>query len=848
MASIGGVPGAAGPGRPTAYGERRPLPGSLATALVLIHTLFAITVLGGLGVLLTASSYDAVDGGVLALTAYAAAPGILGWWLARRTWQGGTGVLAGLIAVQAWLIAGSISNIADGSPRGFSQLFLPLLVLYFLTREDSRAWYRLPAPDRAERRRFSLPRMIRWRRDEGQTAVEYAGLIAIVVAIVAALLVSGLGTQIQSGLQAAVCKVTGTACPSPATDGGTDVTATRPDPADDPGTRPEGGEGGRPADNGGQAEGGEGDEGAQGAEAGENAGGQDDTGDKPEDQDDKGEDEKGEDEKGGDDDGCFSGVGAFFGCAGDQLKQVGEGLVVDGIGGDLKGIWDTVTNPLDTLDGLKDYGGVIADQWSQDARDAGDKWAKGDYWDALTDWGGATVNSGGKVLDDVFIGQDVRDQWKQGNETRAVTTVVWNVGSLFIPGYGEAKLAGKLGKLGRLGKLGDLGKLTEKAADAAQDAGKAARAGDVKGAEKAAKEADEAADEAERKARESGCTIAAPPRRTPYGGAGHPPAPLTGSSGTGTTVLAAGRSAAQVVARAEEGCDEEAKQQAQEARKKADEAERQTLEARAEAAKAALREQGSSVPDDQIDGLVDRAKDDPDPAKAEISTQDAAAALDEITDLARRGNVNPDAAAALQGKVVNASDANKLAEARAEVNAVRRAADDAAPGTRVDAGVGGKMNRQEADLGNGEKVNLDEIPDADVVYKDRNGTVHVKEVKNAGSATRKADFANQVERLKKWAAKEPGRKATVEIETTDRWTSIFSEFKPARNGKPAKDTRTAAGEMAKNDVDVRVAGQDLSADQLGRMQRAIDERTADGTMDWSRMKDPDSAKAYLGIS
>ncbi|MEU5394258.1 hypothetical protein [Streptomyces tibetensis] len=38
-------------------------------------------------------------------------------------------------------------------------------------------------------------------------------------------------------------------------------------------------------------------------------------------------------------------------------------------------------------------------------------------------------------------------------------------------------------------------------------------------------------------------------------------------------------------------------------------------------------------------------------------------------------------------------------------------------------------------------------------------------------------------------------------------------------------------------MDVKVAGQGLSADQLGRMQCAIDERTANGTMDWSRMKD-----------
>ncbi|GGV80219.1 hypothetical protein ABZ178_08765 [Streptomyces massasporeus] len=97
------------------------------------------------------------------------------------------------------------------------------------------------------------------------------------------------------------------------------------------------------------------------------------------------------------------------------------------------------------------------------------------------------------------------------------------------------------------------------------------------------------------------------------------------------------------------------------------------------------------------------------------------------------------------------------------------------------------------------------------------------------------------------ADKAPGRKVTVEVDPTDRWTSVHSEFKPARNAKPAKDTRTAAGEIAKNGVDVKVAGQGLSADQLGRMQRAIDERTANGTMDWSKMKDPDSAKAYLGI-
>ncbi|MFH9010364.1 hypothetical protein ACH4C6_03230 [Streptomyces sp. NPDC017943] len=553
-------------GQPSGHlpgGGRQPMPPALAAALVLLHTLFAITLAGGLGLLLTAASYDAVDVRLLALTAYAAAPGVLGWWLARRTWQGGSRTRAALMAVQLWLLVGAATSITQGSPRGFTQLFLPVLVLYFLTRPDSRAWYRLPENRRAERRPFSLPRMICWRRDEGQTAVEYAGLVAVVAAVVTALLVSGLGPQIHGGLQAAVCKVTGTACPAGSSRGGGTDTATahgRAGGDEHGGTAPHPDGGTAPEAGGGQAPGEE--NAATRPADGGSAGGEKD------------------------DEGCFSGAGAFFGCAGDQLKQVGEGLVVDGIGGELEGMWDTVTHPLDSLEGLKDYGGVIADQWSQDSGDAADKWAAGDHLDALTDWGGATVNSGGRILDDMFVGDDVRDQWNQGNETRAVTTVIWNVGSLFIPGYGEAKVAGKAGKLGKLGKLGDLGKLTDKAVGAAEDARKAAGAGDAAGARRAAKEADEAADEAERRARESGCPIAAPPRRAPFGG----------GPGTGTTVLAAARAGGAHVVLAEDGCDEEARQQAQEARKQANEADRAADEAERSTRPADAWQAGDDIP------------------------------------------------------------------------------------------------------------------------------------------------------------------------------------------------------------------------------------------------------------
>ncbi|MFJ8197591.1 Flp family type IVb pilin [Streptomyces sp. NPDC096152] len=563
MASVGGVPEFEGPWS-SGRGGRRGMPRSLAVALTLVHVLFVATVLGGVGLLLTASSYDVLDGGVIALVAYAAAPGVLGWWLARRTWEGGARVRRGLIAVQVWLILGGLTNLAAGSVRGGVQLFLPVLIVYFLLQSESREWYGLPELERAERRPFSLARMIRWRRggDEGQTAIEYAGLVSIVVAIVTALVVSGLGTQIYGGIQAQVCKVVGMGCPAPANGTATDASGTTPDGRSTDGRNPDGRNtgptgGDTTTDSGTNSDGNE--------SGNENGNGDQNDGGNQGDGGDQGDNEK-------KDDGCFSGVGAFFGCAGDQVKQVGQGLFVDGVWGDVTGIYGMVRHPLDTLKGIGDYGKQLGEDWWDNSQGARDEWSKGDYFGAVWDWGGASLKTGGTVLYDMFIGDDVANDWKNGDKTRAVTHVIWNVGSLFIPGYDAAKVVEKVGELGKLAKLG---KLAEKAGKAAEDAKKAARAGDVEGAEKAAKQADEAADEAEKKARQSGCTLSAPARGTPYGDGPRDATPgtLTGAPGTGTTVLAAGASSPFVIL-AEDGCDEEAKKEAQEARKQADEADK----------------------------------------------------------------------------------------------------------------------------------------------------------------------------------------------------------------------------------------------------------------------------------
>ncbi|MFJ1549753.1 hypothetical protein [Streptomyces sp. NPDC088246] len=45
----------------------------------------------------------------------------------------------------------------------------------------------------------------------------------------------------------------------------------------------------------------------------------------------------------------------------------------------------------------------------------------------------------------MFIGDEVRDMWKNGNEGQSIGTGLWNSGSLFITGYRADKIIGKFG-------------------------------------------------------------------------------------------------------------------------------------------------------------------------------------------------------------------------------------------------------------------------------------------------------------------------------------------------------------------------------------------------------------------
>ncbi|HEY9370924.1 MAG TPA: hypothetical protein VIU94_21230, partial [Streptomyces sp.] len=579
---------------------------------------------------------------------------------------------------------------------------------------------------------------------------------------------------------------------------------------------------------------------------------------------DGGKNDKGD--KGGDDeDNDCSG---FWGCTLDYGGQVLGGLFVDGIWGDLTDTWNTIIHPIDSISGLGDYFGSLGDIWTEGTKNAGDKWDKGEYWDALTDWGGSGVDVVLKPLDDMFIGDEVRDKWNNGQKTRAVTNVVWNVGSLFIPGYGEAKAAAKLGKLGRLGKIAS--KVTEavdKAKDATGKARKAAGKGDAKGARDAADEAQDLADDAKKKVEEAGeCKIALGAlQRVPYGGG--VPRPVGGVAGNGTGVIAA-PPAVIPVAFAAEGDDickgkeaddaREAQKEADEADKVADGAELGSVADRVKQRIIDARDKQKTPKEDRfqlnekgIDNLVKKAKDDPDYNKGEYSKEELASALNDLDEMLANKAIDNQTRGSLASTVLKANDRHQLAEAMAEVRAAQRSVSEAADGTKVYGAVGAKKGRQSVDMGDGTKVDVSGIDDVDVLYKGKDGSVHAVEVKNTANAATKATIPAQAKRLADWAKEDgatPPRVARYEIEQQKDWHKVFDGYQKGKDGNAPPGT--PAQTFADNGINVRIAGQDFTPQQMKSMNDAWNSKTdaeKRAALDSGKMNDPKSAMDYLGV-
>lgn len=248
----------------------------------------------------------------------------------------------------------------------------------------------------------------------------------------------------------------------------------------------------------------------------------------------------------------------------------------------------------------------------------------------------------------------------------------------------------------------------------------------------------------------------------------------------------------------------------------------------------------------RIDTLVARAKDNPDLSNDEFSKADLAKALKDLSDMLKTMAIDSQSRGALGSKVLKATNRHGLAEAMAEVRATKQVADsEATEGTKVYAGIGAMSGRQIVDFGDGTIADFTAINDADIAFKGKDGDIHAVEVKNTGQATTKADVAAQAKNLANWQKASPGRKARYQIETQQGWDKVFNKFKKDKTGHPAGSPAEA---FAEGNLDLRVAGQRISPQQLKEMNDAWNKKTGaekKAALDSGKMKDPATAMKYL---
>ncbi|MEU1471626.1 hypothetical protein ABZ434_25825 [Streptomyces sp. NPDC005761] len=773
-----------------------------------------------------------VNGELLGVLVYDSLPSVVGVVLARRAVRGGVWVARGLVAVQCWLLWLSFVSLLHMDYRGFTQTAIPVAVLVLLRKPELRDWLALPVGQREMPRAFRVERMILWRRDLGQTAMEYLGLVLVVVAVVGGLVATGIGQELTGKIGAQVCRIGGGGdCGG---GGGADVEAGDPAETGDAGggTGSGGGSGDTDASGGTDGSGDAGDVVVVSSDGGtrpvapgplEREVDNDDFKDDP-------DEPLIPDER--HDRSWWDHTRGFF-------VAPFTGLVND--------TFALVTNPkkvvTDSWNGLTGY---TKDWWKKKGGGVSEKWKKGDKLGAA--WEGTKKGLGfAKDLGiDMFVD---KENWKKGNYGAAGGNTILGVVGILSP-----KTFKKFTKLGKIKKPKFPDTPVGRAAEAAGKADEAARRGDLSEAQKFADEAQKHADDAAEKARESqkkACkNIAMAPghvvvTRTAGGGVRsggqglHATPAVFRGGGTGTVV----RTNA-----AECGPDDEAVKSAREAQQEALDAQEAVLR---EAMKQAKGE-GVRLQDDELKRLLDRAKDDPDPARKEIGKKEAADALKDVTELLRQKNVDGMSRQKLGAKVLNSKSSDELAENLAEANTVGRVArHEAAEGSVVYSAVGDKFKQTKLDDGNGGEFDIEGIDDADVVYRGKDGTVNIVEVKNRGTATTSPSLPGQVQRLGDWQKAKPGRKARYEIESRDGWYKIFDRFNKPSNKNKSRPEGTPATEMAKNDVGARIAGQDLSPDQLRRMDEAWNAKSDSEKYEarmTGKLKDPKTAMEYLGVS
>lgn len=149
------------------------------------------------------------------------------------------------------------------------------------------------------------------------------------------------------------------------------------------------------------------------------------------------------------------------------------------------------------------------------------------------------------------------------------------------------------------------------------------------------------------------------------------------------------------------------------------------------------------------------------------------------------------------------------------------------------------------------KVKIDPIFEADALYIDNNGIIHIDEVKNTANALRDKllKTPEQLERMKDWRNLDSAhREIGVVIETENAWTNLFS----ARPGEIA-----ALRTLIDEEVPLTIASYNLSVFQMEQLWNTVARKSREIKRHgkWSNWNDFYSqmptildAETFLGIS
>lgn len=208
----------------------------------------------------------------------------------------------------------------------------------------------------------------------------------------------------------------------------------------------------------------------------------------------------------------------------------------------------------------------------------------------------------------------------------------------------------------------------------------------------------------------------------------------------------------------------------------------------------------------QLEDLLAKAE------RGKLPAKEVGQALRDLETTMNSGKLHVNSYTQQLRQLARAPDVLTFRQNYAEVLAAKQVIEnvDLAPGTKVLTHARG--GRLSDDLGDGMRIDISPVPQADLLYKTSDGKIHVDEVKNTPNALEsklKAD-PHQMRSLKRWRDADPdGREVGFRIPSGERWTDLF-------HGNP--DTMQL---VAKSGVSLTVGEHAFSSAELTRFHRKV---------------------------